>query len=56
MMGPDEADDVDPVLAAIERAPLVPATEEEIDALEELEEGPATWKRRFLALSSRHAG
>ncbi|MRG90322.1 hypothetical protein [Polyangium spumosum] len=41
--GPE--DDLDPVLEAVRRAPLVPATEEELALLEEAErEGPASWK------------
>ncbi len=35
----------DPVIEAIERAPVAPAGEEEIDLLEDVEEGPATWKQ-----------
>ena len=41
--GPEE--DRDPVLEALRRAPLVPATDEELAWFDEVEaEGPATWK------------
>ncbi|MRG90315.1 hypothetical protein [Polyangium spumosum] len=43
----------DPVLEAVERAPLVPATDEEIELLEEGEDGPATWKRILKASDNR---
>lgn len=50
MFGEEDGDEgpegePDPVVDAIERAPVAPVVEEEIELFEDVEEGPATWKQ-----------